>query len=503
MTMYEGNGPTPSTALARSNTGGGMMQATEGADGSRSITAVSAQAHALAARQASEIQAQYVFARQNPRDLETVRLSLVKRCKGSRFASVARYRKPQGKRKNDETGVWEQQFVEGWSIRFVEEAIKTMGNLREQTSVVSDDEDKRIVCVSLVDLETMTSYSEEVPVPKRVERKELKRNQVPLGLRTNTYGETVYLLPATDDETRMAQARLVSMTLRTLGLRLIPGDILDECLDEVRETSRKDVTTDPNEARKKLVDAFDQIGVKPKDLVEYLGGRPLDALTPDLILELRAVYQAVTGEGVRWRDVLESSPYLDRDATGEVEPEKDSPAAKLRAKLDEKTRELGEKDRQAKATREAIGRIAHEVRLDPRQVQAVVALVKGGKSAADVARYGREQTGIEDEVLVGEVVARARKAGLLPPESSPGKGSEPPAAPVETAPERAAKQRKVSAAKRASIAEQEGVTPETVAAVEELASGGDDEVAISAALRVKGLPADPPTVAAILSALKK
>lgn len=500
MTVHEGNGSSPSTALARSNTGGGMMQATEGADGSRTLTAISAQAHALAARQASEIQAQYAFARQNPRDIETVRLALVKRCKGSRFASVARYRKPQGKKQN-EKGQWEQNYVEGWSIRFVEEAIKAMGNLREQTSVVSDDDEKRIVCVSLVDLETMTSYSEEVPVPKRVERKDLKKNQVPLGIRTNSYGDTVYLIPATDDEVRMAQARLVSMTLRTLGLRLIPGDVLDECLDEVRETSRKDVATDPNEARRRLVDAFDQIGVKPKDLVEYLGGRPLDALTPDLILELRAVYQAVSGEGVRWRDVLESSPYLDRDATGEVEPDKDSPAAKIRAKLEEKTRELTEKDRQAKVAREAVGRIAQEARLDPRAVHIVIGLVKGGKSVADIARYSREQTGIEDEVLVGEVVARARKAGLLPPESSLGKGSEPSA--EAPPPERATKQRKATAAKRTAIAEQEGVTPETVAAVEELSAGGDDEVAISAALRVKGLLADPPTVAAILSALKK
>lgn len=490
MTMDNGTG------LARVEHASGNMTATQSADGSRSLARTSAHTVSLAARQEAEVKARYAMAVANPRDLDSTRLRLTRRCESPRFASVARYKKPQGKKKNDETGQWEQQFIEGWSIRFVEEAIRTMGNIAPEDRVTSEDSEKLTVYVSVTDLESNISYGSEIIVPRTVERKELKRGQQPLNVRVNSYGDNVFLVAASDDEVRMSKARLVSMTLRTLGLRLIPGDILDECLEIVMETQQKDVKSDPTEARKKLIAAFDQIGIKPEDLRAYLGGRPLDALTPDMILELRAVYTMVKEEGAHWRSVLAASPHI--DDVSEDDGTKNPAADKLRGQIEAKSKEMGDKER----ARNAVLSVAKGANIDPRQVQAIIAMSKQGKSIVDIARYGREQTGIEDDVVVGEVVSRARAAGLLPPEQKaeePKPPSSPP--PAETAQQKPTQPRHRSGkgdAKRQKVAEQEGVSVELVAAIEDLAGSGKSEANIAAACAI-----DEPTVAAVLAALKK
>lgn len=498
MTMDNGTG------LARVEHAGGNMTATQSADGSRSLARTSAHTVSLAARQEAEVKARYAMAVANPRDLDSTRLRLTRRCESPRFAAVARYKKPQGKKKNDETGQWEQQFIEGWSIRFVEEAIRTMGNIAPEDRVTSEDSEKLTVYVSVTDLESNISYGSEIIVPRTVERKDLKRGQQPLNVRVNSYGDNVYLVAASDDEVRMSKARLVSMTLRTLGLRLIPGDILDECLEIVMETQQKDVKSDPTEARKKLIAAFDQIGIKPEDLRAYLGGRPLDALTPDMILELRAVYTMVKEEGTHWRSVLAASPHIE-DVSEDDGGAKNPAADKLRGQIEAKSKEMADKER----ARNAVLAVAKGANVDPRQVQAIIALSKQGKTIVDIARYGREQTGIEDEVVVGEVVSRARAAGLLPPEQK-AEESKPPSSPppAETAQQKPAPARGRGGkgdAKRQRVAEQEGVSVELVAAIEEMVNDGQvgSETAMAAVLASKGHPTDQPTVAAVLAALKK
>jgi hypothetical protein len=523
-----------STALARADSASGMLQATEGADGSRQMSRVSTHAYALTQSVNTQIQSAMLMAKQYPRSLDEFRLKLLERCKTAEFAEVARYAKPQGwvtdengKYVLDERGKKIRNYVRGWSVRFTDAAIQLMGNIAKIDKLIDETPLGLLYQVGWVDYETNTWCTQEVLVPKTVERKRLNDGQFALDQRVNNYGDIVFIVPASPDEIKLAAANLRAKARRDEARLLLPGDVLAEAERVVAETQRADAHADPIKARKKLVDAFATIGIKPTDLVEYLGGRPLDALTPDMILELRAVFTMVKEDGVRWRDVLETSTHVDREATGEEEPANDSPAAKLRAKLMIKAKELGTKDREQQEARAAMGKIATDLGVQGKSVAAVVGLTKAGKSVADIARYGREQTGIEDEVLVGEIVSRTRKAGLLPAETAPSteaKGSEPPASPATpqgpptggdvgqgaSAAEKGATTRqrrpaggKDPQARRVAIAEQEGVTPETVAAVEELAGSGDDEVAIAAALRVKGFPVDAPTVAAILSALKK
>jgi hypothetical protein len=224
--------------------------------------------------------------------MDAVRLAILKECKRPGFAAVARYRKPVG------------EGIEGPSIRFAEAAIRCMTNMLPEVATIYEDPEKRIMRVSVTDLEANVTYSGDVTIEKTVERSTLKDGQIPLRARKNSVGKTTYLVEATEDDLLNKQNALVSKQLRTLALRLVPGDILEEAMAAVIATLEKDDAADPTAARKKLVDAFDRLGVKPSALRDYLG-HELDGITPVELAELRAVAITIRDGEASWKDALE------------------------------------------------------------------------------------------------------------------------------------------------------------------------------------------------------
>lgn len=264
---------------------------------------------AMAARAQAQIQSQYVMAMRNPRDWDAVRQKLLHRCESTTFAETARYARPLGKKKNEETGEWEQQYARGFSIRFAEEAIRCMTNMSQEVAAISDDARQRTIRCTVIDLESNTPWSHEITLEKVKERKSLKKGEVPIGQRLNSYGETVYLLPATADDVRQQEGSIVSKTVRTLALRALPGDLQDEARRVIDATLRAEVRKDPDAARKRLADAFAEFRVGVTDLSEYLGGRPLSSITEDEIDVFRGVLVCLR-DGDRWSDLLAASPHL-------------------------------------------------------------------------------------------------------------------------------------------------------------------------------------------------
>lgn len=253
------------------------------------VSSSGAAAHAQAA-----VQAKYIMAMRRPRNLDTVRINLLQHCKRPRFAEVAKYHKPIGK------------GVDGPSIRFVEAALLAMGNIDTPCTTMFDDKFKRIISVSVVDLENNTSYSREITITKEVERKSIKHGQNYLRTRINSFGDTIYILEASDDDIATKEAALVSKTIRTLGLRIIPGDIVDEAMQEVESTLKSETARDPDAAKKKLVDAFAGVGVMPTDLVAYLG-HDLGKLSETKIAQLRKIYASIKDGETSWNEVVSSS----------------------------------------------------------------------------------------------------------------------------------------------------------------------------------------------------
>ena len=92
--------------------------------------------------------------------------------------------------------------------------------------------------------------------------------------------------------------------MRNEGLRCVPQDIIEEAIDIARATMRGDFDDDPNEAKKKLLDAFAAVRVSPKMLEDYLGHKT-DEISVDEWEELRSIYQGIREGSTTWRDLVE------------------------------------------------------------------------------------------------------------------------------------------------------------------------------------------------------
>ena len=250
-------------------------------------------ATAIAAREKAAVQARYIMAVERPRDLESVRVKLLKECARPGFAEVARYNKPIG------------QGVTGPSIRFAEAALRCMTNILPEVSVVFEDAEKRILRVCVTDLEANLTYATEISVEKTVERRKLKDGQQAISQRTNSSNQTVYLVAATEDDLLNKQNALISKAIRTSGLRLVPGDIVEECMDKVVETQRNRAAKDPDAEKRRIIDAFAGVGVSTADLVAHLGHN-LDVVQPAEIVDLRGIFAAIKDGEATWQAVMES-----------------------------------------------------------------------------------------------------------------------------------------------------------------------------------------------------
>lgn len=291
--------------------------------GTTSLTRAAETASAAIAAQAqASVQARYVMALKQPRDWDTVRIRLIKECERPGFADVARYHKPIGK------------GVEGPSIRFAEAALRCMTNVLPEVSVVYDDSEKRIVRVGVTDLEANVTYSTDVVVEKTVERSSVKEGQVALGKRMNSQGKMTYLVAATEDDLLNKQNALISKALRTNGLRILPGDILDECMETVLSVQADRDAKDPNAAKKKVLDGFSQLNIMPADLRTYLG-HDLAQVTPAELTQLRALFAALRDGETTWTEALEHK-------TGKAQAQEAGKAAGSQADLRDRVKAKAE-----------------------------------------------------------------------------------------------------------------------------------------------------------------
>lgn len=256
-------------------------------------TAVAAQAKAM-------VEARYVMALRRPRNWDQVRQDLLKECKRPSFAhnKSAFYRKPIG------------DGVEGLGIRFVEVALRCMTNVLVETSMVYEDEAKEIHRVSVTDLESNLTYPLDVRVTRTVERSKPSDDGTYISVRKNSYGRNVYTVPATDDDLLNKRSAQISKAIRTLGLRIIPGDLQDEAEAIIKGIRMNEAARDPDAERKRIADAFAEIGVKAADLAAYLG-HSLDTCSPTELVNLRGIYGAIRDGEASWKSVMENKAERD------------------------------------------------------------------------------------------------------------------------------------------------------------------------------------------------
>jgi hypothetical protein len=195
--------------------------------------------------------------------------------------------------------------VEGLGIRFVEVALRCMKNVLVETTMIFEDETKEVHRVSVTDLESNLTYPLDVRVSKTVERSKPMDDGSFISMRKNSYGKAVYTVPATDDDLLNKRAALISKAIRTLGLRIIPGDMQDEAEEIIKHVRLDEAARDPDAERKKIADAFGGIGVKVSELVEYLG-HSLDTCSPAELVDLRGIYGAIKDGETTWKAVMDN-----------------------------------------------------------------------------------------------------------------------------------------------------------------------------------------------------
>jgi hypothetical protein len=260
---------------------------------------------AVAARERSIIEAQYLMAERHPRNWMDVRARMMDHCLRPRFAEVSRYKKPVGKKKIN--GEWVDQYAEGYTIRFAESLAQEMRNVKPESSVTYEDDLIRILRIGVTDLQSNVPWSREVAFGKVIEKRGFQDRQTkewaaPDGRevvgqpRVNSRGEMTYTVKATEDEMRSKVNSEISKTQRDFIIKLCPRDLLEDWHDAVYATMEKEDKRDPKAALKKWLDAFHRMGIEPSDLENYFA-KSVNALSDADIKELRELGTAIN-EGV-------------------------------------------------------------------------------------------------------------------------------------------------------------------------------------------------------------
>jgi|GEM_PF-1782375 len=288
-----------------------------------SLTQSDPAAVAAAETAKARIQSAFLMALHKPRNADQARINILEACKRPIFAERVEFSKPVGKTP-----------IKGPSIRFAELALREWGNVLTETQVVFENDSLRRVKLFVTDLESNTSHSKEIVVAKTVERKYPPKDREIFKERTNTKGEKVYIVEATDDELHNKEAALISKALRNEGLRLIPSDIIDEGIMTAKKTLTKKDSEDPLAAKKILFDGFAGIGIKPKDIEQYLKHKA-ETISPVEIQDLRGMYRAIKDGEASWND------YIDPE---EIEQKTEAKKEALKGKL--------KKEKEAKAQSE-------------------------------------------------------------------------------------------------------------------------------------------------------
>lgn len=258
---------------------------------------------ALIAQATAEINARWMIAQHRPRDVHASRQALQDECKRPGFASKAIYEVPRAGSK-----------VTGMTIRFAESAAAHWGNIGMEAKTLYDDDDQRLVRVTVTDYQTSVTWSRDITVPKTKETKELRNGQRAISERVNSSGQVVYRVEATDDDVRTKEASEISKASRTGILRVIPAWLIAECRAMCEATQRNKAAEDPEAYRKRTADAYAALGIKVQWIADYLE-KPLEQATPDELAGLERLFRALKD-----KEITASEAMAQRKASGDGKP---------------------------------------------------------------------------------------------------------------------------------------------------------------------------------------
>lgn len=264
---------------------------------------------AAAARETAAIQAAYTVAINRPRDIDDARARILNTCKRARFAEAALYSKPIGRDR-----------IQGLSVRFAEEAARLFGNIIVFCETTFEDDDIVCIRVGATDLESNATHATSLTIKKVIERRS-DADRIVLGKRTNSKGDIVFIVRPTEDELANLIGARMSKIKRNHILALLPADIKEDAELAIHKVIASRVDADPDAEKKRIIEAFAMIGVKPSALKDALG-HSLDIITASELETMRGWHAAIKNEEISWHQIVTEIREAKAEAMPEAKPAK-------------------------------------------------------------------------------------------------------------------------------------------------------------------------------------
>ena len=235
-------------------------------------------------RSAAEVHSMIVAAKQFPRDEATAYASLMRACQRKELAEVSMYSYPRA-----------GQTVSGPSIRLAEEAARCWGNVEFGVKELSQKDGESEMLAFAWDLETNVRSSQTFNV-KHV-------RDTRSGARKLTDQRDIY-----ENNANNAGRRL-----RARILAILPPDFINAALEECARTLKGDNSVPLEDKIKKMIVAFEKVGVK-QSLIEGRLGKKSELMTDDDLVEYRGIYASIKDKHSKvsdWFDVKDNTEKAD------------------------------------------------------------------------------------------------------------------------------------------------------------------------------------------------
>ena len=247
-------------------------------------------------RESQEVQAAVFMAKQFPRDEDESRARILRSCKRIGLASKALYSYPKGGQK-----------ISGPSVRLMEAICQAWGNI--QSGVVElDQREGESTCMAYCwDIETNTREVKIFVVKHAIQTKN--------GQKVLTDPREIYELVANQGARRK----------RACILNVIPGDIVDEAIDECNKTLAGGNQRPLIDRLRELTDRFMTYYSVPLKSIEKYFGYPLEVFTEIDGAELQGIYTALRDGAAKREDYFKLPKINGGEDESAPESKADSP----------------------------------------------------------------------------------------------------------------------------------------------------------------------------------
>lgn len=237
--------------------------------------------HALITREQVRAQAAFLVAKKFPRDEFAAFNRAVKSFDRPGMAEDAQYAFPRG-----------GKTIKGPSVDLAKEVARVWGNIECGHRIVAIEGDMVEVEGYCIDLETNSRRAFTDKFKRLIQRRNKQTDQ------------TEWVEPDERDFRELCNRR-GAIVMRNAILAVLPSDVIEECIRKSEETCSKAAKGELKQSRtdavRRLVQAFDRIGISTQMLEAKLG-HPVADIDDSELVELRAVWKSISDGNTKRSD---------------------------------------------------------------------------------------------------------------------------------------------------------------------------------------------------------